>query len=111
MLKAIKMVVLVLLALVLVVVGVANMTPVDLHLVPPAIGEGRFTLHQIPLIAVILVSILVGILIGEVIEWAREHKHRKTARQKRREADALARENEQLKRRLEDDDLPKIAVR
>ena len=111
MLKAIKMVVLVLLALVLVVVGVANMTPIDLHLLPPVIGEGRYTLHQIPLIAVILVAILLGILIGELIEWAREHKHRRTARQKRREAEALQRENEALKRRLEDDDLPKIPVR
>ena len=111
MLKAIKMVVLVLLALVLVVVGVANMTPVDLHLLPPAIGAGRYTLHQIPLIAVILVSILIGFLIGELVEWAREHKHRRTARQKRREAEALARENESLKRRLQDDDLPKIPVR
>ena len=111
MLKAIKMVVLVLLALVLIVVGVANMTPVDLHLVPPAIAEGRYTLHQIPLVAVILVSILVGILIGELIEWAREHKYRRTARRKRREAEALARENETLKRRLDDGDLPRIPVR
>ncbi len=110
MLKAIKMVVLVLLALVLVVVGVANMTPVDLHLLPPVIAEGRWTLPQVPLVAVILVSILLGILIGELIEWAREHKHRRMARQKRREAEALARENETLKRRLEDDDLPKIPV-
>jgi lipopolysaccharide assembly protein A len=111
MLKTLKMVVLALLALVLVVIGVANMTPVDLHLLPGEIGGYDYTLHQVPLVGVILVSVLLGILIGELIEWVREHKHRRTARQKRREAEQLQRENEQLRRRLEDDDLPRIPVR
>ena len=111
MLRAIKLVLLALLALVLVVIGVANMTPVDLHLLPPGIWANGYTLHQVPLIGVILASVLIGILIGELVEWARERKHRRTARRKRREAETLARENEQLKRRLEDPDLPKIPVR
>ena len=111
MLRAFKMIVLGLLAVVLVVLGVANMTPVDLHLLPPAIGGFEYTLHQIPLAAVILLSILLGIVIGELIEWVREHRYRRDARRRRREAEELARENEALKARLQDDDMPKIPVR
>lgn len=112
MLRTLKMIVLGVLAVALVVVGVANMTPVDLHLLPAAIdADGRWTLHQLPLAGVILLAILIGILIGEIIEWVREHKHRRTARQKRREAERLARENEALKERLDVDDMPKVPVR
>lgn len=111
MLRTVKWIILAILAAALIVVGVANMTPVNLHLLPPAIGDYGYTLHQIPLAGVILVSMLLGIIVGELLEWAREHKHRKTARQKRREAEELARENEALKKRLDDDDMPKIPVR
>ena len=68
MLKAIKWIILGLLAICLIVVGIANMTPVDLHLLPPEIGGYAYTLHQIPLFGVILASVFFGMLLGYIFE-------------------------------------------
>lgn len=112
MLKAIKWILLAIVAICLVIIGLANMTPVDLHLLPPEIGGFEYTLHQVPLFGVILAAVFLGLLLGYLFEWAREYKHRRTARVKRREAEELAEENRALKRQLHDDsDLPNIPVR
>lgn len=108
--RTVKMIVLGLLAVMLVFVGVANMTPVDLHLLPPALAGDRFALTGIPLAAVVLASILVGIVVGQVMEWFRERKHRAVIQEKRREIAALRTEVTQLRQKLGDngDGLPRI---
>lgn len=112
MLRLIKLLVLGAIAAVLVILGVANMAPVDLRMLPAGLGGEALTLRGIPLAGVILLSILVGVVLGEVFEWAREHKHRRNARDRAREVEALRHENAKLKRRVggDDDDLPKIAA-
>lgn len=112
MLKAIKWILLAVVAVGLIIIGLANMTPVDLHLLPPEIGGLEYTLHQVPLFGVILAAIFLGLLLGYLFEWAREYRYRRTARVKKREADELAAENRALKRKLEgDSDMPDIPVR
>jgi len=111
MLRLIKLMVIAAIAIVLVAVGVANMAAVDLHLLPQGLGGESLTLRGVPLAVVILVSILVGVVLGEVFEWARESKHRRSARNGAMEVAALRKENAILRRRLgDDDDLPKIAA-
>lgn len=110
MLKALKMIVLGLLAVALVVLGVANMNMVELNLLPEQLGVDRWSV-DFPLAGVIVVSIFFGIFLGYLFEWMREHRYRREARRRRREAEELARENEALKTRLNDDDMPKIPVR
>lgn len=108
--RTIKLIVLGLLGVVLVLAGVSNMGPVDLHMLPPSLAGGRFSLLDVPLAAVILAAILLGVFIGQVLEWFRGRKRRADANEARREIAALRDEVAQLRRKLgtEDDDLPRI---
>lgn len=80
----------------LVVVGVANMAPVDLHLLPEEAGVPGTTIPGVPLSAVILGAVVVGILIGQLMEWVREAKHRRLAEERSREVGRLRRELHRL---------------
>lgn len=88
-----------LLAIVLVVLAVANLDAVTLQLLPTSMAGflGFSWQVTLPLFLVILVSVAVGILFGFVWEWFREHKHRAEATRRRREADELHREVTRLK--------------
>ena len=111
MLRLLKWLVLAVICAALVVLGVANMAPVDLHLVPSGVVGTDLSLRGVPLAAVILAAILLGVVIGEVFEWVRETKHRRRASQRGREVEKLQAEVASLKRRLgEKDDLPRIAA-
>ena len=111
MLRLIKLVVLAVICVVLVVLGVANMAPVDLHLLPEGVLETRYTVSGVPLAAVILTSMLVGVVLGELFEWVREHKHRRRASTHAREVQKLEAEIRALKKKHgEKDDLPRIAA-
>ena len=112
--RTIKMVFLALIAAGLILLGVANMASVDLYLVPVAlfganIGD-TYSIKDIPLAVVILAAVMLGIVVGLIIEWLREYKHRRTADQKRREIVALRQEVQRLRSQLGDqaDDLPRI---
>lgn len=80
--------------LVLIIVGLANRGMVTLRAMPEALGDllGRSPDITLPLFVVIFISVGVGLLIGFVWEWLREHRFRADARQKAREVDALKRE-------------------
>lgn len=108
--RTIKLIVLGLLAALLIALGVANMAAVDLYLLPPRLFGDTYSIKGIPLAAVIMASVLLGILIGLMIEYLREHKHRREARQYRREIAQLRGEISRLKAKLGDDedDLPRI---
>jgi lipopolysaccharide assembly protein A len=105
--RQIRFVVLGLLLLVVIVLSVANSAFVTLNLLPAPLAPLMPVSIDLPLFVVILGAILLGLLLGQVLEYVREYKHRKTASEKKREAEALAREVAELKRRngLTDDDI------
>jgi len=87
------------LALVLIVVAFANRDPVTLRLLPDEIDRfwsvGRAL--TLPLFLVIFGAIVLGVMLGFVWEWLREHKYRADAEHERRERERLSREVNRLK--------------
>ena len=102
MLRYIRYLVLVAIALVLIVVALANRGTVTLNTLPegmsriPGIDLLAFSM-QLPMFIVIFGSIAVGVLIGYVLEWVREHKHRAAMRSEHREVVKLKGEVRKLK--------------
>ncbi|RVT85755.1 LapA family protein [Rhodobacteraceae bacterium CCMM004] len=97
------------LAVVLVVVALANDDPVTLRVLPEQMAGflGWRWSATLPHFLVIFGAILAGILIGFVWEWLREHRHRVEARTQRREKEKLEREVAKVKetRRGKGDDV------
>ncbi|MBM7066109.1 lipopolysaccharide assembly protein LapA domain-containing protein [Actibacterium sp. 188UL27-1] len=95
------------LAICLVIIALANNRIVLLKLLPAELafplpyGWSDWVMNnmaiELPLYAVIFASIAVGLLVGFVWEWFREHKHRVAMRQRGKEAKTLAREVVKLK--------------
>ncbi len=86
-------------AIALITVALANRAVVTVSLLPDEIaGLVPVPLSvELPLFVVIFAGIIVGLLVGFVWEWLREHKHRATAATKTKEARMLERENERLR--------------
>ena len=104
--RTLKLLLLGLILLAIVVLALANRDPVTLHLLPEGMARVMPLSIQVPLFALSLVSIVVGMVIGYLLEWLREHKHRRRASQKSREAAQLNREVEKLRKesgKAEDD--------
>ena len=86
-------------AVALVSVALANRAMVSLQVLPTEVS-GLFAMNpsvELPLFAVILGSILMGLLVGFVWEWIREYGERAEAAKMAREMRRLKRENEKLK--------------
>ena len=97
--RFVKYLVLALIALALVVIGFANRAPITLtlfpeNLVPFTKFNAAITLE---VYQVVFVSIALGLLLGFIWEWAREHKHRAAVVRERREKSKLATEVKKLK--------------
>jgi lipopolysaccharide assembly protein A len=86
-------------ALALIVVGVANRGPVTLRAMPEGLAGlvGLSPDIDLPLFVVIFLGVAAGLLIGFVWEWLREARLRSDARAKGREVEALQREVGRLK--------------
>ena len=97
----------------LVVLGIGNMGPVDVYLLPERLVGDQFALTGVPLAAVMLGSVMLGLIIGQIMEWLREGKHRRMSNDRGREVARLRTELANVKRQVNDpdDDLPKIPVR
>lgn len=97
--RYIRYALLVLLAIVLVSMSLANRGFVTVKLMPDALaGLVGFNLSvTLPLFLVILGGIIIGLVIGFVWEWLREYKHRRRATVKDREVRELEREVDLLK--------------
>ena len=107
--RFIKQVLLAIILIGLVLVGVANRESVVLKLVPEPLMpllpfEGTISL---PLYAVILAAISVGLVLGYLFEYPRERKIRKTVGQKSRQVSRLESEVAALKKKSghEDDEI------
>ncbi|QBF30745.1 lipopolysaccharide assembly LapA domain-containing protein [Thalassococcus sp. S3] len=97
--RYIKLAILALIAICLVSVALANREPVTLELLPAALAElfGMNLSIDLPLFLVVFGGVAVGLLVGFIWEWLREHKHRREANVKAREARRLEREVTRLK--------------
>lgn len=83
----------------LITVALANRGMVQIQLLPAELA-GLFALSpkiELPLFLIIFASILVGLLVGFVWEWLREHSHRSGAAKSAREVRRLEREVKKLK--------------
>lgn len=85
------------LALLIVAFAIANRQDVTLGLDPFA-RETPALAFEVPLFAVILVSLMAGVLIGGVASWSRQGKWRKEARRRREEVMRLEAETETARR-------------
>ncbi len=86
-------------AIALVAVALANRTIVPVKVLPNEIA-GLFAVNpqvELPLFLVIYGGILVGLLVGFVWEWIREHGQRAEAAREARERRRLEREVKRLK--------------
>lgn len=94
MIRALRLAVLGLIALLLFVVALANRAAVSLKLLPDDIANllGRNWQIDLPLFVVVFAGVALGLLIGFLWEWLREHKHRAAAAAKAREVQQLKRE-------------------
>ena len=98
MLRTIKIAVLCILMLGIVVLALANRQLVTVKILPEGLDQIYPASFEIPLYAVSILSILVGLLIGYILEYLREHRFRKTANQKTRQVAKLEREVSTLKK-------------
>ncbi len=99
MLKAIRYGFWAIVGLILVLVGLANRDFATVRAMPPALADmlGLSPDVSLPMFIIIFVSVGVGLLIGFLWEWLREHRLRVDGRKQAREASQLRREVEQLK--------------
>ncbi|MBL9075146.1 LapA family protein [Tabrizicola sp.] len=99
MIRYLRLIFLAVLGVALLVVALANRAPVPVRLLPDDMAAltGLTWAMELPLFLVIFGGIILGVLIGFVWEWFREHGHRATASQKSREVTRLERELAVLK--------------
>ncbi|MDT0682782.1 lipopolysaccharide assembly protein LapA domain-containing protein [Roseicyclus sp. F158] len=97
--KYIRLAVLAVLLIVLLTISLANRQIVELALMPEPLERllGVAPGASLPLFIVVLGSVVVGLLIGYLLEWVREHKHRVEARNRGREIADLRAENARLR--------------
>lgn len=106
--RLLKILFLVLVAVVLVVLAVANRHVIQLNLLPVSDFDPGFpTSVNIPAFAAVFGAMFVGIVVGLVLEALRESYHRRNEREYKRKAMVLDREVHRLARKAgeEDDDI------
>jgi uncharacterized integral membrane protein len=97
--KTIAALVLIPLAIIIVLLAVANRQAVTISL-DPFMSEPRVLAVSQPLFIVILFTLIAGVVIGGMASWLRQSKWRRTARRAQAEARALRGEAEALRERL-----------
>ena len=96
MIRFLKALILLPIAIIVVLLAVANRAPVTLSLDPFSQDAPEFA-TQVPLFAVIFAAVMLGVVIGGVAAWLAQGKSRRAGRQSRREARQLRYETERLK--------------
>ena len=86
-------------AICLIIVGMANRDIVTLRAMPEALAAplGISSDIQMPLFMAIFIGVGIGLLVGFLWEWVREHRMRADAHAMGREREALKREVDRLK--------------
>lgn len=85
----------------LILLAVANRGAVTLAVLPSEMAAylGQPLAYEVPLFVVIFGSVVAGLMIGFILEWLREHRHRSDARIHKREKEKLERQVKGMKRR------------
>lgn len=96
--------------IVLVSLALANRGSVMVALLPEDLPMAANFQLELPLFAIIFAAILVGLVLGYVLEFFREHKYRKKAAVKNREAAQLSAEVAELKKESGKDDDDVLAI-
>lgn len=89
--RYIRYIVLGALAIFLITVALANREPLTIRLLPEVLS-GLFGLSwqiTLPAFIILLTAVLLGVVLGFVWEWIREHKHRAAAASERRKREKL----------------------
>lgn len=96
MVRFLKALILLPVAIVIVLLAVANREPVLLSLDPFSRDAPEFAM-MLPLFAVIFAAVMVGVLVGGVATWLAQGKHRRGQREARREVKHLRTETDRLR--------------
>lgn len=96
MIRFLKALILLPIAVLVILLAVANRAPVTLSLDPFSREAPEFSM-QLPLFAVIFAAVMAGVVIGGMASWLAQGKNRKARRRYRREADQLRHETERLR--------------
>lgn len=97
--RYIRYLILAVIGIALIAVALANRGMVSLTLLPEGLAAivGMNQSISLPLFVVIFGGVAVGVLLGFIWEWLREHKHRAEVSRKSREVGKLEREVKKLK--------------
>jgi len=95
-----KGLVLVPVAIAVILMAVANRGPVTVSFDPFAREGAAAYSITVPLFALILGAVMLGVVIGGIAAWFAQGKNRRAARVQRREAERLRDETERLKNAL-----------
>jgi uncharacterized integral membrane protein len=96
-------------AIVVVLLAVANRAPVTLSFDPFSKGAPQFS-TTLPLFAIIFAAVMLGVLIGGVAAWLAQSKHRRLERRYRREARQLRSETERFRTHTGSSGLPALST-
>jgi uncharacterized integral membrane protein len=96
MIRFLKALILLPVAVLVVLLAVANRAPVTISLDPFSQDVPEFA-ASVPLFAVIFAAVMVGVVIGGSATWFAQGKHRRARRQFRREVQHLRSEAERLR--------------
>lgn len=94
MIRYIRYIVLGMLGILLITLALANRAPVQVNLLTADLSAlfGVNWTVELPMFLVIFASSILGLLIGFIWEWLREHKHRAAASSKTKQVGKLERE-------------------
>ena len=109
MLRFLKALVLLPVAILVVLLAVANRAPVTFSLDPFADGVPALAL-VLPLYAVLFLAVALGIVIGGVAAWGAQGKHRRARRSQGRELARLRSEADRLRNLAETSARPALAA-
>ena len=110
--RYIRYLLLALLTLALLIVAMANRVLVTFSVLPDDIAGlvGWQWRIDVPLFTVLALGAVVGLMLGFIWEWLREHKHRKVARVQTRAVSKLERELAMMKDQTSLPDDPVLAL-
>ncbi|MDA8584790.1 LapA family protein [Rhodobacteraceae bacterium] len=79
--RLIRLFILGIIAIALIIVAIANREPLTFRLLPDELSRlvGFNWDITLPTFAILFVAAIVGVALGYLLEWVREHKHRATA--------------------------------